>query len=103
MAAADIGLAVIFTASSATVPSGEESSGIASCRALSLGTGVAAGGPVITIAAGGPTSTATLPTAVTSSAVGNSEDYCGAFSNALRIIPMARPSNSFSLAEDVVG
>jgi hypothetical protein len=102
MAAADIGSAVFFAATSATVPSGEESSNIASCRALNLGTGVAAGGPVITIAAGGPTGTATLPTAVTSSAVGNSEDYCGALANALRIIPMARPSNSFSLADDVV-
>jgi hypothetical protein len=39
---------------------------------MSLGTGVAAGGPAITIAAGGPTSTATLPTAATSSAVVNS-------------------------------
>jgi hypothetical protein len=47
-------------------------SGIRSRQAMNLGTGVAAGGPAITIAAGGPTSTATLPTAVTSSAVVNS-------------------------------
>jgi hypothetical protein len=37
---------VIFAAISATVPSGEGSSSIASCRALSLRTGVAAGGLV---------------------------------------------------------
>jgi hypothetical protein len=71
IATAAIGSVVIFEAASARMPSAAGSNGSASRRALTFGTGVAAGGLVTTIAADGPMSTATLPTAVTSTAVGN--------------------------------
>jgi len=73
MAAAAIGLEVIFTTASATMASVAGSSSVASRRALTFGTGAAAGGLVITIAADGPMSTATLPTAATSSVAVNDQ------------------------------
>ena len=73
MAAAAIGLEVIFTTASATMASVAGSSSVASRRVLTFGTWAAAGGLVITIAADGPMSTATLPTAATSSVAVNDQ------------------------------
>jgi hypothetical protein len=50
-----------------------DTSGSASSKTLNLGNGAAAGGLAITIAADGPISTATLPTAVTFSAAVNNQ------------------------------
>ena len=69
MAAAAIGSEIIFTTASATIPSVAGYIGIASRRTSTFGTGVAAGGPVTTIAADGHMTTAMLHTAVTSTAV----------------------------------
>ena len=66
-----IGPEVIFTTASATMPSVAGYRAIGSRRALTFGVWVAAGGPVTIIAADGPMPMAMLPTAVTSSGVGN--------------------------------